>query len=198
MQKNSKRSALVARRAWRFLRLALLWARKGGILKNRLMLAKVQLIKTIKHHQHNNSSAIGYGERELSFDETPVIHLKMSRPSSLRFKMPNIPCINPAASPIVDFHYDFSRQPESWDDYDDYEQQYKGEDQEIVYRKSFLNNDDDDEDSPEDYGNGGEEQEEGGIDMKAEEFIAKFYQQMKLQRQISYLQYTEMINRGAS
>ncbi|XP_056168695.1 uncharacterized protein LOC130138498 [Syzygium oleosum] len=33
---------------------------------------------------------------------------------------------------------------------------------------------------------------------RAEEFIAKIYEQMKLQRQISYLQYNEMLNRSAS
>lgn len=33
--------------------------------------------------------------------------------------------------------------------------------------------------------NSGLEQDEQGIDMKAEEFIAKFYEQMKLQRQAS-------------
>lgn len=34
-------------------------------------------------------------------------------------------------------------------------------------------------------------EEEKEIDLRAEEFIAKFYEQMKLQRQISYLQYNE-------
>ena len=32
-----------------------------------------------------------------------------------------------------------------------------------------------------------------GIDGKAEEFIANFYQQMRLQRQISYLQYNQWL-----
>ncbi|KAB2056677.1 hypothetical protein ES319_A11G119100v1 [Gossypium barbadense] len=39
--------------------------------------------------------------------------------------------------------------------------------------------------------------EEEEIDSKAGKFIANFYEQMKLQRQISYLEYTEMLNRGA-
>lgn len=41
-------------------------------------------------------------------------------------------------------------------------------------------------------------EEDQGIDLRAEEFIAKFYEQMKLQRQISFLQYNEMQNRGTS
>ncbi|XP_042491645.1 uncharacterized protein LOC122071343 [Macadamia integrifolia] len=44
-----------------------------------------------------------------------------------------------------------------------------------------------------------EDDDEGGeIDVRAEEFIAKFYQQMKLQLQISYIQYYDMLNRGTS
>ncbi|KAL7198200.1 hypothetical protein ACSBR2_020674 [Camellia fascicularis] len=35
-------------------------------------------------------------------------------------------------------------------------------------------------------------------DLKAEQFIAKFYEQMKMQRQVSYLQYNEMIDRGTN
>ena len=41
-------------------------------------------------------------------------------------------------------------------------------------------------------------EEEEEIDSKAEEFIARFYDQMKLQRQISYLQYNEMLERSMS
>ncbi|XP_071674279.1 uncharacterized protein [Lolium perenne] len=38
--------------------------------------------------------------------------------------------------------------------------------------------------------------EDAGVDVKADEFIAKFYKQMKLQRQISWLQYNEMMHRS--
>ena len=54
--------------------------------------------------------------------------------------------------------------------------------------KSSLMDDDDKEEEEE------EEEEEAEIDKRAEEFIAKFYQQMKLQRQMSYLQYNETPN----
>uniref|UniRef100_A0A0A9B6D4 Uncharacterized protein n=1 Tax=Arundo donax TaxID=35708 RepID=A0A0A9B6D4_ARUDO len=40
--------------------------------------------------------------------------------------------------------------------------------------------------------------EDAGVDVKAEEFIARFYAQMKLQRQISWLQYNEMMERSIS
>ncbi|VAI06510.1 unnamed protein product [Triticum turgidum subsp. durum] len=46
---------------------------------------------------------------------------------------------------------------------------------------------------------GAAEQEDGedaGVDVKAEEFIANFYLQMRMQRQISLLQYNEMMHRS--
>lgn len=45
--------------------------------------------------------------------------------------------------------------------------------------------------------NDGDEREEG-IDSKAEEFISKFYEEMKLERQESWLRYNEMLYRGIS
>ncbi|XP_060216804.1 uncharacterized protein LOC132644241 [Lycium barbarum] len=187
---QSKRS-VVARRAWNVLRLALLWARKGGIFKSRRLVDLRLLPKYIKSLRHTNDhyGALHYGEREFSFDETPIIHVKMHRPASLRFKMPNIPCIKPQ----VDFDFDFDND----NDYDDETYHHNNDD---VPRRSFLKGADDDYDEEEDeyvscevsedeiisVGAGGGDE---AIDMKAEQFIAKFYEQIKLERQISYLQY---------
>jgi len=44
----------------------------------------------------------------------------------------------------------------------------------------------------------GDGAEDAGVDVKAEEFIASFYAQMKLQRQISWLHYNEMMERSIS
>ncbi|KAL8149118.1 hypothetical protein AgCh_006211 [Apium graveolens] len=178
-----------AGRAWNILRIALLWARKGGVLRRRLMLNFPKYIKSVRHH--HNGDTLRYGERQLSFDNTPVIHVRMHRPSSLRFKLPHIPCINPA--PDFDFDFDNGNDIDGFY-YDD------------IARKSFLksadDNEKDEEEEEEEYFGGGgdddgvyadDEREEqaarNDIDMKADEFIAKFYKQMKLQRQISYLQY---------
>ncbi|KAK6941065.1 Protein of unknown function DUF761, plant [Dillenia turbinata] len=177
----AKKIKSIGRRAWNILRIALLWARKGGAFRRRIMMdlhLVPSYLKSLKHH--DSLDWIGYGERQLSFDDTPVIRVRMHRPASLRFKLPNIPCINPP----VDFDYDFDV-----NDHDDF-----AYDKNKNTRKSSLK--------------GGDEEEEyevcedvnivedEGIDLKAEEFIAKFYEQMKLQRQISYLQYNEMLNRG--
>ncbi|XP_009604499.1 uncharacterized protein LOC107766825 [Nicotiana tabacum] len=155
-----KKRSVVGRRAWNLLRLTLLlWARKGGIFKNKLLIELRLLPKYIKSlgHTNNYGGALHYhyGEREFSFDDTPIIHVKMHRPASLRFKIPNIPCIKPQVD---------------------------------VPRKSFLNWEDGD--NEEDAYASCEVSEEiscpgdEAIDMKAEEFIAKFYEQIKLQRQI--------------
>ncbi|KAK4355629.1 hypothetical protein RND71_024600 [Anisodus tanguticus] len=174
-----KKKFVVARRACNVLRLALLWARKGGILKNRLLMNLHLLPKYIKSLRHTNDyGALHYGERALSFDDTPIIHVKMHRPASLRFKMPNIPCIKPQ----VDF--DFDNDHCQCDD-----EMYHGNDDDVPMR-SFMKGADDYYEENEIIAGPSDE----AIDMKAEEFIAKFYEQIKMQRQISYLQYHETID----
>ncbi|CAN4113430.1 unnamed protein product [Withania somnifera] len=182
MQEKSKmqrKRSLVSGRAWNVLRLALLWARKGGIFKNRHLVDLRLLPKYIKSLRHTNDycygvgpGALHYGEREFSFDDTPIIHFKMHRPASLRFKMPNIPCIKPQ----VDFDFDFDNDYERDD-----ELQHDNNDDD-----SFLNTEDE-------YVSCETPSVDEAIDTKAEEFIAKFYEQIKLQRQISYLQYHETL-----
>ncbi|XP_031101332.1 uncharacterized protein LOC116005210 [Ipomoea triloba] len=183
------RAQMKMMKAWNLVRVALLWARKGGVFKNRLLMFK-DLPKCVKSlHDHRHSAAgylhrrrdpctLHYGERQFSFDDTPIIHVKMHRPASLRFRMPHIPCINPP----VDFDFDFDGISNA--DADD----------RIVFSDEYDNNaDDDDHHQCRDGDDGGEE-----IDTKAEQFIAKFYDQIKLQRQISYLRYNEMLARGAN
>ncbi|CAI9761487.1 unnamed protein product [Fraxinus pennsylvanica] len=140
MQKKGSKSG---HRAWHTLRLALLWARKGGILRNKFALSLSLLQKGVRSPRHpNGGGALIYGERELSFDQTPIIHVKMHRPSSLRFKMPHIPCINPH----VDFDYDFELN-------DDQDRIYYND----VPRKSFLK-------GVEDYNDDQEDDDDHGLD----------------------------------
>ncbi|KAJ1402408.1 hypothetical protein SESBI_28100 [Sesbania bispinosa] len=167
----------VTHRAWNLLRLSLIWARKGGVFRRRLVTELRLVPKYLKRLGHTTEpSQIHYFERELSFDKTPIFHVKMYRPSSMRFHLPHIPCINPH----VDFDYDFNDDEDNVVEYDN-------------GRKSGLvdaaEHDREFYEGYQEMGFGEEEQE--GIDKRAEEFIAKFYQQMKLQRQISLLQYNE-------
>ncbi|PWA99329.1 hypothetical protein CTI12_AA000840 [Artemisia annua] len=149
MQKRSRSRSDVSRRAWNILRLALLWARKGGVfaLKKRVMLDLSHFVKSLRHTNHKGNGALQYGDQQLSFDATPIIHVRMSRPNSMRFKLPHIPCINP--------HVDCS---DMFDHFDDESERYS----------SY-----------------GARTKQGAIDIKAEEFIANFYEQLKLQRQVN-------------
>ncbi|KAL7226904.1 hypothetical protein ACSBR1_021886 [Camellia fascicularis] len=189
---QTKKSS-AAQRAWNILRLALLWARKGGVFKIRRLMIDLRLfhkfLKTLAHSspsRRRSATAIHYGERQLSFDNTPIIHVKMHRPSSMRFKMPRIPCIN---HPQVDFDYDFESNGDN-----DYVMNCDCIDDGA--RKSFLKSGDEiDREVCEEMIVACDDE---GIDIKAEQFIAKFYEQMKMQRQVSYLHYNGMINRGTS
>ncbi|XP_020209327.1 uncharacterized protein LOC109794275 [Cajanus cajan] len=182
----------VGHRAWNLLRVSLMWARKGGELRRRVAMELRLVPKYLKRLGHNTPpSHIHYFERELSFDKTPIFHVKMYRPTSMRFHLPHIPCINPH----VDFDYDFN-----------------DDDDNVGYdtgRKSALiDAGERDQECYHDYYEGcqemayGEEEERQGdaqgIDKRAEEFIAEFYKQMKLQRQISLLQYNQTPSRDTS
>ncbi|KAF7119550.1 hypothetical protein RHSIM_Rhsim13G0006400 [Rhododendron simsii] len=188
-----KQRSDIAHRAWNILRQALLWARKGGLFRKRLVMDPRLLPKFLKTLGHSaKRDAIHYGERELSFENTPIINIKMHRPSSMRFRMPRIPCITPRG----DFDYD----SEFKDDNDDSFLSYCSDE---GARKTIMmgGDDEDNEDNgcevceaiiPVDEGIDINE----GIDIKADQFIAKFYEQMKLQRQVSHLQYNEMLHRS--
>lgn len=173
-KKKTNRTA-IKHKAWSLVRMALLWARKGGVFKRWPLLELRNLLskhlKALAHHNNSDRYLSRYGERELSFDETPLFNAKkkkIRRPTSMRFLLP---CI---ASPI-EFDYEFGMDGQ---DYSDEVISY-GYDEPSVEKCDRTDKDDE------------EEEEEKGVDVRAEEFIAKFYEQIKLQRQISYMKYRE-------
>ncbi|KAL3717668.1 hypothetical protein ACJRO7_009152 [Eucalyptus globulus] len=165
-----------------------MWPRRGGVFRRLLAvkfrLAVARFVESIGGGcGYRSSMPLRYGERELSFDETPVFRVKMHRPGGStrsRFRLPRIPCI----SPDVDFEHGFFD-----GDWERKSLVAVGDGGECVYSEKATGL------SEEGGGGGGGG---GGIDERAEEFIAKFHEQMKLQRQVSYLQYTEMLNRATS
>ncbi|XP_039025110.1 uncharacterized protein LOC120158301 [Hibiscus syriacus] len=181
---TKKNSDGAAQRAWRLLRLLLLWTRKSGVFKRRLVMELRSVPKFLKGLGHATAASphqINFNERQLSFDETPIFHVKMHRPASMRFLLP---CISPEE---VDFDYDFG---------------IDGDDGVYRYDSGSKSNSTGEQGRQKEAERGNDKSpcppEEEGIDSKADKFIAQFYEQMKLQRQISYLEYTEMLNRGAS
>ncbi|CAL4965653.1 unnamed protein product [Urochloa decumbens] len=185
-------------RAWRMLRLAVLWARRGA--------------------QPAPSPYAPAPRREFSIDETPAFRFRTPSARVLRL----IPCIAPAVPDTPGLYGDDHRyffrdadlardleenaaaaaaaygygadQPGS--EYEGYEEELSwcGDDEQLIERVvaeacrastagSVA---------------AGEGGEDAGVDVKADEFIARFYAQMKLQRQISWLQYNEMMQRSVS
>ncbi|KAL4366424.1 hypothetical protein GQ457_05G001780 [Hibiscus cannabinus] len=185
-----------SRRAWNLLRLALLWARKSRLFKRRFMVELRLVPKFLKGLGHSTTSVHTrggdrrvlqyYKERQFSFDETPIIDVKaVHRSASVRFLLP---CISAEA---VDFdrydHLSIENYSACSDIVGDEEE--RGEDEEWGYEGC-------DEKSPCPYSFPAEEE---GIDSKAEKFIAKFYEEMKLQsRQVSGFEDDEMLRRAAS
>ncbi|KAL6901944.1 hypothetical protein ACP4OV_004820 [Aristida adscensionis] len=199
----------IGTRAWRLLRLAVLWARRGSSAHS------LRLLRTLR--RHGSLSRLGgggrgdrlrYGEREYSIDETPAFRFRTPSARVLRL----IPCIAPAVPDTPGLYGDdryFFCAPRGRDAADDVDGSYCYGDEAVdseCYDEGSCAADDDEEQlleramaeacraSTAEEGGG----EDAGVDVKAEEFIARFYAQMKLQRQISWLQYNEMMQRSIS
>uniref|UniRef100_J3LN03 Uncharacterized protein n=1 Tax=Oryza brachyantha TaxID=4533 RepID=J3LN03_ORYBR len=167
-QKQKQQNASIGRRAWRLLRLAVLWARRGSA-------------------------------------ETPAFRFRTPSARVLRL----IPCIAPAVADTPGFYGDEDRYFFCRRDtepgcsgtgyyYNGEPSECGGEEDEIfrvgaaeeqLLELSMLEA----TAAAATEGAGGEDT---GVDAKAEQFIAKFHAQMKLQRQISWLQYNEMMERS--
>ncbi|CAN6467836.1 unnamed protein product [Victoria cruziana] len=182
-----QQSSGFASRAWSFLRFAFLWSRKSGIFRRRLILNLHLMPNYFKNLRSSGSNF--NGEREFSIEETPIFRIKFHKNAKKQGHFPRIPCINaPIEVEDKDFFCDHGSY--HWDE-DDIDRD--GDDNEVVEEASSSNGDKKStpfsgEDGP---------WKEDEVDLKADEFIAEFYKQMKLQRQISYLQYKEMLDRGA-
>ncbi|XP_062210982.1 uncharacterized protein LOC133912329 [Phragmites australis] len=190
-------------RAWRMLRLAVLWARRGGAAQS------LRLLRTLRRHGHGFATLGGargdrlrYGEREFSIDETPAFRFRTPSARVLRL----IPCIAPAVPDTPglygDDRYFFCAARERDGDRAAYcygadrESECENDEESCADEEQLL------ERAMAEACRASTAAEEGGedagVDVKAEEFIARFYAQMKLQRQISWLQYNEMMERSIS
>uniref|UniRef100_A0ACD5XK20 Uncharacterized protein n=1 Tax=Avena sativa TaxID=4498 RepID=A0ACD5XK20_AVESA len=194
---KATRKASVGGKAWRLLRLAVLWARKGSSVHS------LRLLKTLRHGggvgglRWGRKDQLRYGEREFSIDETPAFRFRTPSARVLRF----IPCIAPAVPDtpcdydddgryffrdddrerdegcVGDYYGDDGGEPSEW------ECGVESVEDEQLLERALVEA-------------AAESGEDAGVDVKADEFIAKFYAQMKLQRQISWLQHSEMMQRS--
>ncbi|CAN0885405.1 hypothetical protein LINGRAHAP2_LOCUS15115 [Linum grandiflorum] len=176
---GKKDESNVTNRAWNVLRLALISARKGGVLRRRLVMNLRSLKPAASNSSHHQQQLGFYGERQFSFEKTPLFEFKTQhhRPAaSLRFILP---CFAPSCKADS---FDFDLPKECTNDHgEEFEEQ--SEDQSSSFDSSLEDQDYDDDDD--------DEEETEGVDSRPDKFIAQFYQQMKLQRQISYLEYNK-------
>lgn len=158
MEKKKSTGSAVGDKAWIFLRLTLLWARKVSVLK-RGVKAKVL------GDRASSSDQIRSWERQLSFDRTPDHHHfhvkdKDRLQGSMRFLLP---CVG---SKTDEFDYGIDD-----DVYGNYEE-----------RESSLTEEEEgreDGDQCNDFEKKSEFVEDEGIDSRAEKFIAEFYDQIR-------------------
>uniref|UniRef100_A0A0D9VT41 Uncharacterized protein n=1 Tax=Leersia perrieri TaxID=77586 RepID=A0A0D9VT41_9ORYZ len=194
--KQKQQKASIGRRAWRLLRLAMLWARKGSAVHSLRLLSNLRRAGVgVGIGGGGRGDRLRYGEREYSIEETPAFRFRTPSARVLRL----IPCIAPAVPDTPGIYGDEDRyffcrrdtEPECSGYY------YNGEPSECGGE----------EDGPADEqllelsmleasAAAATEGEDAGVDAKAEAFIARFHAQMKLQRQISWLQYNEMMERS--
>ncbi|PKA58382.1 hypothetical protein AXF42_Ash013888 [Apostasia shenzhenica] len=157
-----RRASSVARRAWRLLRLAVHWARKpGGTSKHRLLLNPLVLpCNAIKSPRRRGSCRVHYSERQFSFNETPDSRFKTHRRTASLSRL--LPCL----APDVDFDGVGGEE----DDEDvKFLESGEGEDDGAGWDSEFSSRSSLSSSSPE-------------IDLRAERFIEKFYEQMRLPR----------------
>uniref|UniRef100_A0A0E0NTY5 Uncharacterized protein n=1 Tax=Oryza rufipogon TaxID=4529 RepID=A0A0E0NTY5_ORYRU len=187
-QKQKQQKASIGRRAWRLLRLAVLWARKGSAVHSLRLLSNLRRAG-VGLGVVGRGDRLGYGEREYSIEETPAFRFRTPSARVLRL----IPCIAPAVPDTPGLYgdedrYFFCR----WDTEPTTTMASRasaaafrdGAMEEQLLELSMLE------------ASAAAVTEDAGVDAKAEEFIAKFHAQMKLQRQISWLQYNEMMERS--
>ncbi|CAL9029106.1 unnamed protein product [Prunus brigantina] len=129
----------MGRRAWKLLRLALPWVRKGSVFRRRLMMelrVVPNFLKSLAHHNHHRNDNQYYFEGQLSFDKTPIFPtLKLNRQtSSSSMRLINIPCLNPPLVLDFDDHHEIDMIINNHDqlDYDDDEEGMITEDSTII------------------------------------------------------------------
>ncbi|XP_040377485.1 uncharacterized protein LOC102699490 [Oryza brachyantha] len=206
-QKQKQQNASIGRRAWRLLRLAVLWARRGSAVHSLRLLSSLRRagVGLGVRSGGGRGDRLRYGEREYSIEETPAFRFRTPSARVLRL----IPCIAPAVADTPGFYGDEDRYFFCRRDtepgcsgtgyyYNGEPSECGGEEDEIfrvgaaeeqLLELSMLEA----TAAAATEGAGGEDT---GVDAKAEQFIAKFHAQMKLQRQISWLQYNEMMERS--
>lgn len=198
---------VAAKGLWRFLRIAFFMMRKGLTSKSKILMdmhlmmerGKVygkSLRNLVFHHSKDSSNQSGFGlqEYEFSCSNSPAI-FNMAKRKHHYFPthMLHFPCIHP-------HQFEEKEEPNTialpkLDESNEYFSKDCLDHKKLpaLQRLSPLL-------SPmcRRISNSFSEDNDHQVDRHAEEFIAKFYEQLKLQNRMSLLQYQEMLDRGTS
>ncbi|KAG8096293.1 hypothetical protein GUJ93_ZPchr0013g37759 [Zizania palustris] len=201
LQHKKVLKASIGRRAWLLLRLAVLWARKGSAVHRLRLLSNLRRAGLRLGGGGGRGDRLWYGEREFSIDETPTFRFRTPSARVLRF----IPCITttvpdtPGIYGNEDRYFFCPQETEPGCSVGYYDGEPRECDDEEAIRSDAVAEEQLLDRAMVEARTGTTEGAgcgDAGVDAKAEEFIARFYAQMKLQRQISWLQYNEMMERS--
>lgn len=208
MEVHSTVNHASAKRFWNVLRIAFFMIRKGLISKRKMLMdmhlmmerGKVygrSLRNMVFHHSRgNNHGGSGLQEFEFSCSNSPAIfHMTKRKHHYFPTHILHFPCINPhqvedkeePSTPVLP-KLDYSNEYFSKDCLDQNDlpvlQKLSPLLSPLCRRISNASGEDQDYDPQ--------------VDRRAEEFIAKFYEQLRLQNRMSLLQYQEMLDRGTA
>jgi hypothetical protein len=197
-----------AKRFWNVLRIAAFMIRKGSLISKRKILMDMHLMRergkvygrsirnlVFHHSRGNNHGGFGLQEYEFSCSNSPAIfHTAKKKHHYFPTNILHFPCIYPhevedkeEPNTIVFPKLDYSNEYFSNDCLDPYDLPAVQKPSPLLSplcgRISSSSNEDDNDNQ---------------VDRQAEEFIAKFYEQLRLQNQMSLLQYQEMLDRGTT
>lgn len=192
MEVHSAATHASAKRLWNALRIAFFMIRKGSLISKRKILMDMHLMmergKTygrsirnlmFQHSRGNDDGGFGLQEYEFSCSNSPVIiHTAKKKHHYFPTQILHFPCIHP-------HQVEDKERPNSiFVPKLDYSDEY--------FTKNCL----DPNDPP--AVQKLREDDNYQVDRQAGEFIAKFYEELRMQNQMSFLQYQEMLDRGTT
>eukprot|EP01018_Ginkgo_biloba_P017887 Gb_28410 [translate_table: standard] len=200
---------VAAKRFWNVLRIAFFMLRKGLISKRKMLMDMHLMMKRGKvygknlgnlmfHHSRTNNQGYGLQEYEFSCSNSPAnpvfFHMGKRKHHYFPIHIPHFPCIHPHSLeekeeptaiiiPQLDYNAEYFTK-------DSLDQKDFPAPEKLSPMLSPL--------SRRISSCSGEEDNGDQVDRQAEEFIARFYEQLRLQHQVSLLQYQEMLDRGTT
>lgn len=208
MEVHSAVTQASAKRFWNVLRIALFMIRKGSLISKRKILVDLHLMmergkmygrnirNLVFHHSRGNDhGGFGLQEYEFSCSNSPVIfHTSKKKHHYFPIHILHFPCIhthqvaekgepNTLVFPKLDYSNEYFSNDCLHPNDLPAVQKLSPLLSPLCQRISCSSSEDDNDQE---------------VDRQADEFIAQFYEQLKMQNQMTFLQYQEMLDRGTT